>query len=149
MLSFFNLVTKTYYYKNFSSASSKKLDGGFWMKLLKNYYPPYVILSVLYLFFIVFAFFLDSPSEVFNGLKSIILSQCLAHCLSICALFTFWVRWYIIGGGWGGSCPEHCRMFSNLPGLYLGPTCPLVSVEPVPKAHSTFGGAYKSALILI
>ena len=45
------------------------------MKLLKNYYPPYVILSVLYLFFIVFAFFLDSPSEVFNGLKSIILSS--------------------------------------------------------------------------
>ena len=45
------------------------------MKLLKNYYPPYVILSVLYLFFIVFAFFLDSPSEVFNGLKTIILSS--------------------------------------------------------------------------
>ena len=45
------------------------------MKLLKNYYPPYVILSVLYLFFIVFAFFLDSLSEVFNGLKSIILSS--------------------------------------------------------------------------
>lgn len=47
------------------------------------------------------------------------------------------------------GCSAHCRMFSNLPGLYLGPTCPLVSVEPVPKAHSTFGGAYKSALILI
>ena len=45
------------------------------MKLLKNYYPPYVILSVLYLFFIVFAFLLDSPSEIFNGLKSIILSS--------------------------------------------------------------------------
>lgn len=45
------------------------------MKLLKNYYPPYVILSVLYLFFILFAFCLDSPSEIFHGLKSIILSS--------------------------------------------------------------------------
>ena len=45
------------------------------MKLLKNYYPPYVILSILYLFFIVFAFCLDSPSEIFHGLKSIILSS--------------------------------------------------------------------------
>ena len=45
------------------------------MKLLKNYYPPYVILSILYLFFILFAFFLDSPSEIFHGLKSIILSS--------------------------------------------------------------------------
>lgn len=45
------------------------------MKLLKNYYPPYVVLSILYLFFILFAFFLDSPSEIFHGLKSIILSS--------------------------------------------------------------------------
>lgn len=45
------------------------------MKLLKNYYPPYVILSILYLFFILFAFFLDSPSEIFQGIKSIILSS--------------------------------------------------------------------------
>lgn len=45
------------------------------MKLLKNYYPPYVILSVLYLFFILFTFCLDSPSEIFHGLKSIILSS--------------------------------------------------------------------------
>ena len=45
------------------------------MKLLKNYYPPYVMLSILYLFFILFAFFLDSPSEIFHGLKSIILSS--------------------------------------------------------------------------
>ena len=45
------------------------------MKLLKNYYPPYVTLSILYLFFIVFAFCLDSPSEIFHGLKSIILSS--------------------------------------------------------------------------
>ncbi|CAM2079084.1 MAG: DUF1576 domain-containing protein [uncultured Clostridium sp.] len=45
------------------------------MKLLKNYYPPYVILSVLYLFFILFAFCLDSPAEIFHGLKSIILSS--------------------------------------------------------------------------
>ena len=45
------------------------------MKLLKNYYPPYVILSILYLFFIVFAFCLDTPSEIFSGLKAIILSS--------------------------------------------------------------------------
>lgn len=45
------------------------------MKLLKNYYPPYIILSILYLFFIIFAFLLDSPSEIFNGLKSIIFSS--------------------------------------------------------------------------
>ena len=45
------------------------------MKLLKNYYPPYIILSILYLFFIIFAFLLDSPSETFNGLKSIIFSS--------------------------------------------------------------------------
>lgn len=45
------------------------------MKLLKNYYPPYVTLSILYLFFIIFAFFLDSPSEIFHGIKSIILSS--------------------------------------------------------------------------
>lgn len=45
------------------------------MKLFKNYYPPYVILSTLYLFFILFAFCLDSPSEIFHGLKSIILSS--------------------------------------------------------------------------
>ena len=45
------------------------------MKLLKNYYPPYVILSTMYLFFILFAFCLDSPSEIFQGIKSIILSS--------------------------------------------------------------------------
>ena len=45
------------------------------MKLFKNYYPPYVILSILYLFFIVFAFCLDTPKEIFYGLKSIILSS--------------------------------------------------------------------------
>lgn len=45
------------------------------MKLFKNYYSPYVILSTLYLFFILFAFCLDSPSEIFHGLKSIILSS--------------------------------------------------------------------------
>lgn len=45
------------------------------MKLLKNYYPPYIILSILYLFFIIFAFLLDSLSETFNGLKSIIFSS--------------------------------------------------------------------------
>lgn len=45
------------------------------MKLLKNYYPPYVILSLMYLFFIVFSFCLDTPSEIFHGLKAIIFSS--------------------------------------------------------------------------
>ena len=45
------------------------------MKYIKNYYPPYVILSVLYLFLIVFAFCLDSPREIFSGLKAIIFSS--------------------------------------------------------------------------
>lgn len=45
------------------------------MKLLKNYYPAYVILSVLYIFFILFAFCLDTPKEIFYGIKSIILSS--------------------------------------------------------------------------
>lgn len=44
------------------------------MKLLKNFYPPYIVLSILYLFFIIFAFCLDTPSEILNGLKEIILS---------------------------------------------------------------------------
>lgn len=45
------------------------------MKLLKNYYPPYVILSFIYLFFIIFAFCLNSPAEIFHGLKAIIFSS--------------------------------------------------------------------------
>ena len=44
------------------------------MKLLKNFYPPYIVLSILYLFFIIFAFCLDTPSEILNVLKEIILS---------------------------------------------------------------------------
>ena len=45
------------------------------MKSFKNYYPPYVILSFLYLLFIIFAFFLDSPLEIYQGLKRIIFSS--------------------------------------------------------------------------
>lgn len=37
-------------------------------------YPPYINLLILYLFFILFAFILDSPTEIFQGLKKIILS---------------------------------------------------------------------------
>lgn len=37
-------------------------------------YPPYILLLILYSFFIVFAFILDSPMEIFQGLKDIILS---------------------------------------------------------------------------
>ena len=34
-------------------------------------------------------------------------------------------------------------MFSRLPGLNPGPTCPLVAVEPVPKARGNFRGLQK------
>ena len=44
------------------------------MKLLKNFYPPYIVLSILYLFFIIFAFCFYTQSEILNGLKEIILS---------------------------------------------------------------------------
>lgn len=37
-------------------------------------YPPYVVLILMYLFFIVVAFILDSPREILEGLKKIILS---------------------------------------------------------------------------
>lgn len=40
----------------------------------RKLYPPYIILLILYLFFIVFAFILDSPTEISQGLKKIILS---------------------------------------------------------------------------
>lgn len=44
------------------------------MKFIKNYYPPYIVLSILYLFMIIFAFILNSPSEIFAGIKAIIFS---------------------------------------------------------------------------
>ena len=44
------------------------------MKLIKNYYPPYILLTALYVFMIIFAFIVDSPIEIFYGLKEIILS---------------------------------------------------------------------------
>ncbi|MCF0147916.1 MAG: DUF1576 domain-containing protein [Clostridium sp.] len=37
-------------------------------------YPPYIVLITIYLFFIVVAFILDSPTEILTGLKKIILS---------------------------------------------------------------------------
>ena len=40
----------------------------------KKLYSPYTTLLVIYIFFILVAFFLDSPKNIFNGLKNIILS---------------------------------------------------------------------------
>lgn len=44
------------------------------MKFLKHYYPPYIILSIVYTFMIIFAFILNDFSEIFYGLKAIIFS---------------------------------------------------------------------------
>ena len=40
----------------------------------ENFYLPYKILVLMYLFFIVFAFIVDSPQEIVEGIKAIILS---------------------------------------------------------------------------
>lgn len=40
----------------------------------RRFYPPYVVLLIMYLFFIFVALILDSPIEIFHGLKKIILS---------------------------------------------------------------------------
>lgn len=45
------------------------------MKQIKNFYSPYVILLGLYSCLIIFAFIIDSPKEIFYGLKSIVLSS--------------------------------------------------------------------------
>ena len=44
------------------------------MMTKRKLFLPYKILITLYLFFIVTAFFVDSPSEILTGLKSIILT---------------------------------------------------------------------------
>lgn len=40
----------------------------------RKFYPPYTVLLILYCFFIFLAFLLDSPKDIFQGLKQIILS---------------------------------------------------------------------------
>ena len=40
----------------------------------KKLYSPYVVLSVIYIFFIFVAFFIDTPKDIMYGLKNIILS---------------------------------------------------------------------------
>lgn len=42
------------------------------MTVKKRIYPPYAVLIVLYIFFIIFAFLVDTPTEIFTGLKNII-----------------------------------------------------------------------------
>lgn len=37
-----------------------------------KFFPPYIVLSIMYLLFIVFAFIIDTPTEIFQGLKNII-----------------------------------------------------------------------------
>ena len=44
------------------------------MKFFKNYYPPYKLLTIIYLFMITFAFIVDSPHDIIHGLNKIILS---------------------------------------------------------------------------
>lgn len=45
------------------------------MNFKKNLYPPYIILGILYLFLIVFAFIVDEPLKIFQGLKNIIFTS--------------------------------------------------------------------------
>ena len=73
--SYLNLINRIYYYKKFISMLSKKIVWRCLNEIIKKLLSTYVVLSILYLFFILFAFFLDSPSEIFHGLKSIILSS--------------------------------------------------------------------------
>lgn len=40
----------------------------------KSFYPPYVVLAIIYLFFIIFAFLVDAPSEIINGFIKIVKS---------------------------------------------------------------------------
>ncbi|MGL5575779.1 MAG: DUF1576 domain-containing protein [Sarcina sp.] len=40
----------------------------------KNFYPPYIVLIIIYLFFIIFAFLVDSPSEILEGFIKIVKS---------------------------------------------------------------------------
>lgn len=44
------------------------------MNLKKNLYPPYIVLLVLYLLFIIFAFIIDSPMDIISGIKDIVLA---------------------------------------------------------------------------
>lgn len=38
----------------------------------KTFYPPYIVLLIIYMFFIISAFCIDSPSEILLGIKNII-----------------------------------------------------------------------------
>ena len=40
----------------------------------KNFYPPYVVLAITYLYFIIFAFLVDTPKEIIEGLFKIVVS---------------------------------------------------------------------------
>lgn len=44
------------------------------MTIKKRFYPPYVVLLVMYIIFIVFALLVDSPKDIILGLKEIILT---------------------------------------------------------------------------
>ena len=44
------------------------------MNFFKNYYPPYRLLTLIYLFMIIFAFIVDSPINIIQGLNRIIFS---------------------------------------------------------------------------
>lgn len=44
------------------------------MKIKKQFYPPYIILLIMYAIFIIFALIIDSPTNIILGLKEIILT---------------------------------------------------------------------------
>lgn len=44
------------------------------MENRKSFYPPYIVLAIIYGFFIIFAFMVDSPYEIFSGFIKIVKS---------------------------------------------------------------------------
>ena len=44
------------------------------LKRIKNFYPPYIYLTILYVFMIIVGFVFNTPQEIFNGMKNIVLS---------------------------------------------------------------------------
>lgn len=61
------------------------------MDLRKNFYKPYKVLMLLYIFMILFGFIVNTPAEIFSGLKNILLTPDI--------LITDYIQVGGIGGG--------------------------------------------------
>ncbi|MGL5066398.1 MAG: DUF1576 domain-containing protein [Sarcina sp.] len=66
----------------------------------KRFYPPYIILIGIYIFFVIFAFIVDSPSEIFNGFIKIVKSPdiLISDYMAIGGLGATFVNATITGG---------------------------------------------------